>query len=200
MTISQAATLLEKAFAVLNVRYFDGKLPKAIITIQSTPRAYGHFTAFDAWEEDSKGFKEINIGAEKLDRPLPETIATLIHEMVHMYCYENKIQDTSQNGRYHNKRFRDEAEKRDLIISFDKRIGWSVTAPSNKLINFVERQEWQNEITLHRQDKSASGQATGKKKNSTRKYVCPHCGLSIRATKEVNILCGDCNVQMESEL
>lgn len=37
-----------------------------------------------------------------------------------------------------------------------------------------------------------------RKKSSTRKYICPKCGLSIRATKAVRIACIDCgNVQME---
>lgn len=37
-----------------------------------------------------------------------------------------------------------------------------------------------------------------KKKSSTRKYICPKCGLSIRATKVVRIACMDCgNIQME---
>ena len=34
------------------------------------------------------------------------------------------------------------------------------------------------------------------KRCSTRKYVCPTCGMSVRATREVNIKCGDCDIQM----
>ena len=33
-------------------------------------------------------------------------------------------------------------------------------------------------------------------KSSTRKYICPCCGMSVRATKEVNIKCGDCDIRM----
>ena len=33
-----------------------------------------------------------------------------------------------------------------------------------------------------------SGGSLGKKKSSTRKYVCQHCGISVRATKDVNII------------
>ena len=35
------------------------------------------------------------------------------------------------------------------------------------------------------------------KKTSTRKYVCPVCGNSFRATKDINVLCMDCNQQYE---
>ncbi|MFR6368266.1 MAG: hypothetical protein ACLUOA_05185 [Gemmiger formicilis] len=36
-----------------------------------------------------------------------------------------------------------------------------------------------------------------KKPSSTRKYICPCCHQSVRATKAVNILCGDCMEKME---
>lgn len=36
----------------------------------------------------------------------------------------------------------------------------------------------------------------GKKKTSTRKYICPCCGNSFRATKNINMLCLDCNKVM----
>ena len=32
----------------------------------------------------------------------------------------------------------------------------------------------------------------GKKKSSTRKYICDCCGISVRATKDVDIMCINC--------
>ena len=40
-----------------------------------------------------------------------------------------------------------------------------------------------------------SGSRT-KKPSSTRKYICPKCGNSCRATKTINIICGDCMDKM----
>ena len=37
----------------------------------------------------------------------------------------------------------------------------------------------------------------GKRPSSTRKYICPCCKNSVRATKAVNIICGDCMEKME---
>ncbi len=34
-------------------------------------------------------------------------------------------------------------------------------------------------------------------KNRSIKYVCPQCSAIIRATKKVNVVCGDCNVAFE---
>lgn len=36
----------------------------------------------------------------------------------------------------------------------------------------------------------------GKSESSTRKYVCPCCGMSVRATREVRVMCMDCDEQM----
>ena len=87
---------LDKIFNMLNQQYFDGQLPKVVITVQSTPKAYGHFTTYDAWHCQQDGYKEINIGAGTLDRPIENVTATLLHEMVHEYCLLNGIKDTSR--------------------------------------------------------------------------------------------------------
>lgn len=42
---SRTAGYLEKIFRAVNAKYFGGQLEEPIITIQSTPKAYGHVTA-----------------------------------------------------------------------------------------------------------------------------------------------------------
>ena len=113
MKISEEVVFLEEAFDVLNERYFESALSRPAITIQSTPRAHGHFTPYDAWDNrHGLKLKEINLGAESLRRPVSEVIATLMHEMVHYYCHVQGIKDVSRGNTYHNKRFKEEAEKR----------------------------------------------------------------------------------------
>lgn len=193
-TISKSAAFLEKAFDVLNKQYFDSALPKVIITIQSSPSAYGHFTQYDAWRDPAKAYKEINIAAETLNRPVSNTIATLLHEMVHLYCYEKGIKDTSRSGRYHNSQFKDEAEKRGLQIDYDKTIGWSLTSPKPELRSFVNTQGWRK-LTLSRGYEVKDPKV--KKPSSTRKYECPCCGMSVRATRDVRIACMECDEVMQ---
>ena len=204
MLISEVTRFLENAYGVLNEHYFEGILPPVVITVQSSPKAYGHYTTWDAWHQDEKGFREINLSAESLNRPIENTIATLIHEMVHHYCAMTGIKEVSRGGTYHNKRFKAEAEKRGLVIGYDSRIGHSPTSPSDSLIAFIEGQGWTG-IDLSRtgyetgsggnSNGGADGGA-GKKKSNVRKYQCPTCGCSVRATKEVNIGCLDCNCVM----
>lgn len=198
MKISEATAFLENAYIVLNNQYFGGQLPPVVITIQSS-KAYGHYTMWDAWHTDTDGYREINLGAETLDRPAEFTISTLLHEMVHHYCAVNGIKDTSRGGTYHNKKFKAECEKRDLIIDYDSRIGFSPTTPSKALMDFIEEQGWQG-VNLSRQGVLGLPGGKGRRgKKNVRKYVCPVCGASVRATKAVNIGCLDCDAPMELE-
>ena len=76
---------LEKAFRLINDEIFDNELPTPIITVIPTPRAYAHYVPFDIWDTKDSKKREINIASGTLDRPLENIIASLVHEMVHMY-------------------------------------------------------------------------------------------------------------------
>ena len=103
MTISEATRFIEKAFNIFNKKYFKNELPKVAITIQHSPKAYGHFVTAEIWNIETDSLFEINLGAETLNRPIAQTMGTLIHEMTHLYCHINGIKDTSRRGQYHNK-------------------------------------------------------------------------------------------------
>lgn len=201
--LSSFLAALERAYDVLNKELFESALSKKpVITIAPTPGAYGHFTPYDSWKDaEGKARFEINLGANTIDRPTIETIATLVHEMVHQYCHENDLKDTSRGGTYHNKTFKREAERRGLKITHDSRIGYSVTSPGEKLLELEKQGKFKDVAnTLHRVAGSRRTSPTGKKSSSTRKYVCPSCGMSVRATKEVNIMCMDCEEQMTTDV
>ena len=199
--------VLEYGFDVLNEVYFDGALPPIVITIMSSPRTFGHFTVGRVWKAEKNHLNEINISAEHLDRKIEKTMATLMHEMVHYYCQINNIDDTSKNGRYHNKLFKREAEARGLIISYAKYIGYSVTEPSPEFIEVIHSHGIKKPLEINRDGEmmligiggNGNGDGKdgtdGKKKTSTRKYQCPCCGNSFRATKDLRVLCMDCNEQ-----
>ena len=204
---SRTAGYLEKIFRTLNADWFPGELEEPIITIQSTPRAYGHVTIAKTWKRKDEDRHELNLGAETLNRPIEEVIATIMHEMVHLYNIANGVQDCSRGGTYHNKRFRDEAERRGLKISHHPTYGWTITEPSDELMDYILDQGW-SEINMNRghgwAPPPSGGAKTGNggtgtvvpKKSSTRKLQCPCCGNSVRATKAGRIMCMDCMQQM----
>ena len=206
---NRVAGYLNKMFDLLNQRFFENTLSRPTITIQSTPKAYGHFSLRkDTWISKLGGTHEINIGAGTLSRPIEEVAATLLHEMVHYYNHENGIQDCSRGNTYHNKKFKEAAEQRGLCISHSDKYGWSHTKPADELLEFVLENDL-TDILLNRNEATSfqiggtgthSGGAvvigTKPRTSSTRKYVCTCCGMSVRATKVVRIACMDCDEQM----
>ena len=117
---SRTAGYLEKIFRALNVKYFNGELEEPIITIQSTPRAYGHVTVAKAWQRGDTTRHELNIGAGTLARPIENVVATTLHECVHLWDIQNGIQDCSRGGAYHNKKFKEAAEARAAIAEVEQ--------------------------------------------------------------------------------
>ena len=206
-TYNRVAGYLNKIFDLLNIEYFENALSRPTITIQSTPKAYGHFSLReDTWVSKIGGTHEINIGAGTLARPIEEVVATLLHEMIHYYNYENGVQDCSRGNTYHNRRFKEAAERHGLNVSHSDKYGWSHTTPTEELIDFVINNDL-TDILLNRNEFSGfqiggtgthSGNVGGAtpKTSSTRKYICPCCGMSVRATRTVRIACIDCDEQM----
>jgi len=204
---NRAAGYLNKLFDLLNASFFENALSRPTITIQSTPKAYGHFSLReDTWISKNGCTHEINIGAGTLARPIEEVAATLLHEMVHYFNFENGIQDCSRGNTYHNKRFKAAAESHGLTVSYSKKYGWSHTSPNDTLLEFV-LDNGLTDILISRNELPGiravdTGAHSGTeirlppRTSSTRKYRCPGCGSSVRATKCVHIACMDCGLQM----
>lgn len=207
---SRVTGYIEKMYRQLNIDKFDGKLEEPVITVMDTKGAYSHVTCSKVWRTKDATRYELNIAAGTLSRPIENVVSTLLHEMVHIYCMANNIQDTSRGTTYHNKRFKEQAEKVGLIITYDKRIGWSITAPSESLIDYIIEQGWTDILMnrgIARKDLTGASPTSSddadeespKKPSSTRKYICPCCSMSVRATKDVRIKCMDCDEQMIKE-
>ena len=204
---NRVAGYLNKIFDLLNEEFFENALSRPTITIQSTPKAYGHFSLReDTWISKIGATHEINIGAGTLARPIEEVAATLLHEMVHYFNYEHGIQDCSRGNTYHNRKFKAAAESRGLIVDHSEKYGWSHTSPSDALLEFVMRNDL-TDILINRNEftgfqmpgtgtHNGAGVAVPPKPSITRKYICPCCGNSVRATKTVRIACMDCMQQM----
>lgn len=200
---SRLAQYLEKLFNMLNEDFFDGVLERPVISIQSTPRAYGHYVLADIWNVNGEGCREINIGAGTLDRPIEETVATLLHEMCHMMADTIlHMQDCSRGGTYHNRTFKRVAEEHGLCVERSEKYGWAHTSPSDELIEWILNNNIQ-EIKLNRcelygnlEGGSRTGTATPPTyrppKNNSRRYMCPCCHSTVRATRSVHLICGDC--------
>ena len=212
VTIQSAIDELQRMFKLLNATYFDNELERPVITILTDNKggAYGWISVNKVWStKDNAWFREINLCAEYLNRPPELVITTLMHEMCHLLNIQREVQDTSRKGQYHNAHFRDVAEARGLIVRQHHTHGWCVTEPGPEFTALVLKHCRAGCFKLERMKTYRDGTAkvtkpgengrevtTTRTKQASRKYVCPGCGLSVRATRDVNIKCGDCDQTM----
>ena len=216
LNVSEIVAKTEAMFDLFNDHFYGGELNRPAITVSPDGGrgAYGWCSVYEIWQDSSKGYREINICAEYIDRPIGEVAATMLHEMAHLYNLTHGIKDVSNNGYYHNKKFKETAEAHGLHIEHHEKYGWTVTTLAADAAEWIAQQPGMADITASRRtafqiktkgDDSEGGEepkptARGGRttsKNRSIKYVCPHCGAIIRATKQVNVICGDCNVAFE---
>ena len=193
---------LGKLYDYVNAKLFNRELKKPVITIQRDERnkTRGWWSVRKVWFEnaDDEGEHELNMTAHQLRRPIGEIAATLIHEMCHQFASVNNLQDCSRSGQYHNKLFKKIAETHGLKVECLPQIGWSHTELTEETAAIINEFVAHNPATVIYRMPVMKGQTV--KTSSTRKYVCPLCGQSVRATKRVNIICADCNAPMQEEM
>lgn len=177
----------------------------------------GWCTVKPIWRDRSGSMKkyEINISAEFLNIEFYETMTTLLHEMVHLYCTVNGIQDTSRGNTYHNKRFKEECLRRGFYYRDDKpdkRNGWYNavltdqakitidTYPINRDVFKIARDTYDMMPSDDEEEEEEKEKKDKEKRHNSIKWICPVCNMSVRSTKEVNIICGDCHEKMEAEI
>ena len=201
--IGKALDEAYRAFDIFNKQYYDGKLPQPVITIQNgRQNNLGWFTLGKVWrntEQEDINFYEINITANNLNRPSVNIMGTLLHEMVHYYNKLNNIRDASNN--VHNKKFKQEAERVGLIVTKGKPNGWGYTECGDELKEFILNEIKPNDDAFSYFRCVAKGSTTPVKprKKNVFKYVCPSCGLEIKAKLDAHVKCADCDEDMEME-
>lgn len=195
---------IEQTWRAIQRRHND--VPEVVVTLASGTSArgmkFGHFAA-DRWLRGEDAIHELFIGGEGLARGGVGTIGTLLHEAGHAAAAARGIQDTSRQGRYHNKRFKVIAESFGLTLDHDSSIGWSVTTvpDATAAIYAAEIRRLDAAITAHRRAEMTG--AGGRTSNNNGKAAECSCGRKIRASVTVleagPIICGICGEEFEPE-
>ena len=204
--IKQQTVALEELFNYYNEKLFEGKLPSVALTIQSRGRqnCYGWCSVGERWickkDDENEGIQnkwyEINLSAEYMDRGIELVSSTLIHEMVHLSNLVNGIVDCNPKTQNHNKFFKELAEKVGMIVERVERRGWATTFLSDNLKSIVKESNVEDvfkaaRIEPDREDKE-------REKKPVNKYICG-CGVVMKSTKELDIICGKCMERFEVE-
>jgi len=206
---------LQQAYDVLNRSLFKSELPNCLITLQRRKRTYGYFSAERFSREDSYVSDEIALNpAYFRDRSVKETLATLAHEMVHLWQHHF---GKAGRGRYHNKQWaetmkaiglqptdsgkedgKETGDKVRHIVMPDERFDRTV----NKLLARGFSITWMEKPRVETAGRSQSGgENSGSKSKSGKriKYICTNeqCDQKAWAKHEAKLICGHHMLAME---
>jgi hypothetical protein len=194
---------LEHAWQIIRTRHPD--VPEAVLVVASGSEGkrlnWGHF-APHRWQVNGADRHEVLIGGEGPQRGPIEVLGTLLHEAAHGLAQARRIQDTSRQGRYHNRRYATLARELGLEVTTVKPIGWSATTVPQPTASAYAGQleELQAALVLWRRQEHRIG--TGPRSRNLLPAACG-CGRRIRVAKatlaEAPVLCGACQNPFEPD-
>jgi hypothetical protein len=132
-TASTDTAALEAAWD--DIRGHHDDLPRVYFTTGSGMEGrqgqarWGHWAA-KRWcqtDDPSEAIGEVLIAGERLEFGAEGVMETLLHESGHALAFVREIEDTSRQGRYHNREYKKLAEEVGLDVEKGKH-GWNTTS------------------------------------------------------------------------
>jgi hypothetical protein len=193
-------TALDRTWGAIQRRHPE--VPAVVITLgqgfTGKTAKYGHF-ADSRWQLGDNRVPEMFMGAEGLQRGARGTLGTLIHEAAHGVASVRGVQDTSRQGRFHNRRFKGIAEEMGLSIAQAPGTGWSsTTVPDGTAVLYkAEMRLLEAALVGFRHPEPRGGRRSS---NNPLPMICG-CGRRIRVAPRVieagPIGCGVCGQPFE---
>lgn len=228
---------LETVWSAIQERHPD--VPAVVVTLGAgsvgAPAGVlklGHFAA-ERWvpavgraESPGVGLAELFVGGEGLRGGAESVLETLLHEAAHGVAHARGVSETSRQGRYHNKRFRDLGVEVGLRITQTPPIGWSGTqladgtaeeyadelAALSLALTAYRYAEYQvpgvtaggdGEAGDQAGEDGAGGKAGGRKRPKNGLVLVCGCDRKVRAASSVAeagpILCGLCRTEFTEQ-
>jgi len=203
-TNSTVVRALEKAWGEIRVAHPDVPAVVMVVASGSSGRSmkWGHY-AEGRWASRSKKDSktpEVLISGEGFQRGGVEVMGTLLHEAAHGIAATRKLQDTSRDGRYHNKVFKQLAEELGLAVEKQGTRGLAATS-----VPAETAKRWQK--TIKELDKAiktfrfAEGPRGGSKGENRQLLAICQCRRKIRLSRETYdagpIICRVCERHFE---
>jgi predicted SprT family Zn-dependent metalloprotease len=201
---------LQQAYENLNRSLFAGELPNCLITLQRSKKSFGYFCGDRFGRADGTLTDEIALNPSHFrDRPQEEVLATLAHEMAHLWQHHF---GTPGRGRYHNREWADKMKsiglqptstgKDDgpetgdvmghLIVpdgAFDRTVRKLLAR--GLVVSWIEQPE-----KLPAPDDDEDAKAESKSGKRVR-YICPHGDMKAWARHGAKLVCGEHMEPME---
>lgn len=197
---------LQQAYEHFNVALFGGTLPNALITLQRRKRSFGFFSG--AKFANAEGIKADEIALNPTlyaDWPLPEMLAGLVHDMVHLWQHHF---GTPGRGRYHNREWAGKMKSIGLQPVDSGResgketgealfqlivAGGPFAQAAEQLIGQGFAIDWREVLPPPAPNAMGEGgdePAKPDKAGKRVRYRCPHCDLKAWAKHDAQLMCG----------
>lgn len=203
---AQVYGALERAYFFFNSELFAGSLPTILLTLQHKgKRTRGFFSANRfTGRKTRRSADELAMNPIHFAEPLEEILATLVHQMVHIW---QQYQDVPSRAGYHNDRWAKKMIEIGLQPSQTGKPGGKATG--QRMSQHVIR-GGAFQIACHRLLKSGFdvvwAEAMENKTLMTVKvdvdakgrvaFQCPDCMLKAWAKPSAMIICGACRVSL----
>lgn len=197
---------LTLAYDHFNRTLFEGQLPACLITLQRSKKSYGYFRRSRFASADGGIADEIALNPAHFNsRAMDEVLATLVHEMVHLWQHHF---GAPGRGRYHNREWAAQMKAIGLQPSASGEEGGAETGEAMshvivaggpferaaaKLAAKSFRIRWADHIEAGEPAAAGGGEGeaeTPKKAGKWFKFECPACQQSARAKYGAALLCG----------
>ena len=172
---------IEKIFNAFNELYFDSKLPPPLVTYGNC--SYGTLNKNAVVKNGSLYSHELMLPVEILNNSIDEIAACVLHNMIHIYDYVYDKHMVSRGDTYHNKRFKEFAEKCGLTCrDLGDAKGWETFTNEEfkkKCLELGFKKSWSKRYTVPSNMKTNS---------STVRYIDEVSNEIVRGTKKNHIL------------
>ncbi len=188
---------LERTWAAIRARH--PQVPEVVMAVASGSAGrrgelkLGHF-AERRWTVATAERPELFVGGEGLAAGPVEVLGTLLHEAAHGLAATRGVQDTSRQGRYHNRRYAALASELGLTVQRAGARGWTATqVPTDTEAAYAAVvDDLARALVLWRR---AEHPGPGKRAGNLLAAVCG-CGRRIRAARstlaQAPVVCGRC--------
>ena len=185
-TLVPVLDTFNRLFDNLNEMMFESGLEKPMISVVPLRSHNLRITQGRVWDdtEVSRSKSEFAVNAHDLGKPFDQLVEIMMHGMVHLYDLQNGIED--RNGYYHNKLFKESAERFGLVCERG-RYGWDATSLGEKgkfILSLLREEDFKIQRVF-----TPKAQHDLQFKSRLFVYRCPECGAVVKSRKAVNLAC-----------
>jgi hypothetical protein len=203
---SAVVAAMEHAWQAIRARHPE--VPEVIVILGAGSEGrrglfkLGHFAAA-RWQLADTRRAEVLVSGEGLQRGAVDVLGTLLHEAAHGLACTQGVQDTSRQGRYHNRHYARLAAEVGLDVARDAATGWSQTTVGDQLTGAYANvlADLAAALVLWRYAEQQLPTQTGSR--NLLACACP-CGRKLRVAKQTleqaPIVCGACGQPFEPGL